>query len=173
MQVIDEAYVAEVIGLPDGAKRIHEWIVRTLHELDTAERVAEACVAQIQPLKRRAEDLLAANNRLVFEKRDLRTEMQAEIDAAHAELDEHRRNGSPDFLEVAGSPEEAAQLLAWFDQRHDLDLSWDATDDLDDCQWRVHQSYGGHNDREWKRICYAPTAIEALRLAHKAFCDGR
>lgn len=172
MQVIDEDYIAGIAALPDGNRRLLDLFTGVLERADTAEQIAKCTVAQIQPLKKRVDQLLDANNRLVFEKRDLRTELQAEIDAAHAELDEHRRNGSPDFLEVAGSPEEAAQLLAWFDQRHDLDLSWDAIDDLDDCQWRVHQSYGGHNDREWKRICYAPTAIEALREAHKVFCDG-
>lgn len=69
---------------------------------------------------------------------------------------------------------ESFRLLEWFDKRHDLDLSWDAIDgDLSECAWRVHQSHGGHNDREWKLISHDETAIGALRKAHKAFCDGR
>jgi hypothetical protein len=75
---------------------------------------------------------------------------------------------------VAGTPEEALQLLEWFNKRTDLDLSWDAVEgDLSECAWRVHQSQGGHNDREWKLVCYHTNAVEALRLAHKVFCDGK
>lgn len=184
IQTIDEAYIAQIYNLPDGPKKLLDWFTSMLEQRDTAEAIAKACVAQTMPLNRRIEDLLAANNRLVFEKRDLRTELQAEVDAAHAKLDQHR--GMGDFLEVQDTPEEASQLLAWFTMRTDLDLSYQY--DLEPHQiprplmkgggipeqgWVVHKSHGGRNDREWDMVALEETAIEALRAAHRAFCDGR
>jgi hypothetical protein len=94
--------------------------------------------------------------------------------------------GSVDFLEIEGSAEEAAQLLAWFSTRTDLDLAYKydleprdipkalmKPGPLPEQGWTVHKSHGGVNDREWDMVALEATAIEALRTAHRAFCDGR
>lgn len=183
MQVIDEDYIAGIAALPDGNRRLLDLFTGALERADTAEAIAKCTVAQIQPLKKRVDQLLDANNRLVFEKRDLRTELQAQIDAAHAELDQHR--GMADFLEVQDSPEEAAQLLAWFGKRTELDLVYEHEIEpssippmlrealIPESGWLVHKRHGGRNDQEWTLVAIGQAPIEALRRAHKAFCDGR
>lgn len=226
MQVIDEDYIKHMYALSDGPARLLGWVTSLIEERDTAQAIARAAANNVKPLVRQNEDLQAANTRLVFEKRDVRFELQAEIDAKAAELDSHRATPKlekpaigmlhevewaatedlgeggtaracpmcsgieaeghmphcrlaallygPPFITLAGTPEEAARLIEWFDKRHDLDLSWDAIDnDLSDCAWRVHQQHGSVNDREWKLICHGDTVLDALRAAHKAFCDGR
>lgn len=75
----------------------------------------------------------------------------------------------PDFLEVQDTPEEAAQLLAWLDKRHDLILAYGKG------KWRIHLETMDAKDPEWTCLHSSgwDSPIEALRAAHKAFCDGR
>lgn len=193
MQVIDQDYLREMVALPDGFARLERWVHGLIEDRDTSEQIAKCVVAQVAPLKRRVVSLLEANNRLVFDKRDVRVELEAQLDAAHAELDGYRAGPivsdavlDPAFLEVAGTAEEAQQLIEWFTKRTDLDLSYQY--DLEVRQipqhlltpgpipeegWTVHQRSGSVNDREWHMISLESTAIAALREAHKAFCDGR
>jgi hypothetical protein len=90
-----------------------------------------------------------------------------------------------EFLEVQDTPEEAAQLLDWFGKRTELDLKFEHELTFDmipptlrssgtpESAWLVHQEHGGRNDREWTMVAMGQTPLEALREAHKAFCDGR
>lgn len=91
IQVIDEEYIGEIMALPNGAERMTRWVGEMISRAENAEAVAQACIEQVKPLRRQNEDLQTANTALVFAKRDLRTEMQAEIDAAYAELDRLRK----------------------------------------------------------------------------------
>jgi hypothetical protein len=90
------------------------------------------------------------------------------------------------FLEVEGTAEEAAKLLEWFADRHDLDLAYKydlepgwipkhlmKPGPIPEEGWCVHQERGGRNDREWTMIALEATPLAALREAHKAFCDGQ
>lgn len=95
MQIIDERYVQAIIDLPDGARRITEWVHGLIGERDTADAVAKACVDQIAPLKRQCADVRSALNHEIQVRRDQRIELQAEIDAAYAELDAWRRGEKP------------------------------------------------------------------------------
>lgn len=95
MQVIDQGYLRAMVALPDGYERLERWVHSLIAERETAEAIAKACVRDIQPLRRQVEHLQAANSQLVLDRRDLRTEMQAEIDAAFAELDQWREGARP------------------------------------------------------------------------------
>jgi hypothetical protein len=181
MEIIDEDYIRARFELPHGPARLVAWITSLIEQRDTAEEISKCCVAQIKPLKARAQSLLEANNALVDGKRDLRFELQAEIDAAHAELDGHRAAAGPRAETI-----EAAKLLEWFADRHDLDLAYKydlepgwipkhlmKPGPIPEEGWCVHQERGGRNDREWTMIALEATPLAALREAHKAFCDGQ
>lgn len=146
MQVIDEDYVRGIAELPDGIERLTRWVHGLLDERDTAQVIAKACVEKLQ--------------------RDLKVDVTvSQFKHEHIDL---------------------ARLLEWFDKRHDLDLKY--VYDMEPSHipkallkpgpipeegWCVHKEHGGRNDREWTLISFEATALEALRAAHKAFCDGQ
>jgi len=87
MHVIDRAYIGGILDLPDGAERLERWIRALIEERDTAERIAKACIKEVEPLRQRRDELLAVLAHETQVRRDQRIELQAEIDAAYGELD--------------------------------------------------------------------------------------
>ena len=90
MQVIDEDYIRGIAELPDGWTRLKDWFGSMMQQRDDAQAIALMCVRQTKDLKRQNRDLQAANTREVHARRDQRIELQAELDAAYAELDHLR-----------------------------------------------------------------------------------
>jgi hypothetical protein len=242
MQVIDEDYIRNVFALPDGPTRLLGMITGLMNERDTAQEIARAAANNVKPLVRQNSDLLNANNRLVFEKRDLQRKLdnlmtvwpsrratqhdvgrQSESPGTFAMLKELEWSGAtsdkygdlvaacPVCETERGNAElakphtedcrlakilmalpeppvagEAGSLLAWFDKRRDLDLSYVRDMEpshipqgvlkpgpIPDQGWAVHRKEGGWNDREWLLISFEESAIGALREAHKVFTDAR
>lgn len=176
MQVIDEAYVRELLALPDGTERITRWIFSMIDEKDTAQAIASMCAKQVREPPTNFLEVAAT-----AAPGTATTSIEAFATATTA--DSLTNSG---FLEVEGTPDEAAQLLEWFSKRTDLDLKY--VYDMEPSHiplhllkpgpipeegWCVHQEHGGRNDREWTLISIEGSAIGALREAHKAFCDGR
>ncbi|HEU4958999.1 MAG TPA: hypothetical protein VFT56_01210 [Sphingomonas sp.] len=92
---IDDAYLRRMVELPGGWAHLFDLVTAFQLERDTARAIAAAVVRDAEPTRRRIADLLAANSALVQEKRDLRHELQAQIDAAHTELDQYRAASPP------------------------------------------------------------------------------
>lgn len=90
IQMIDAQYFEELAKRPNGFRIIADMSFAAAQRTVTAEAIAMAVINEVAPLRQRVDQLLAANTALVQEKRDQRFEMQAELDAAHAELDEWR-----------------------------------------------------------------------------------
>jgi|GEM_PF-1341755 len=75
IQALDKPYLQAVAALPDGWDRIVAMLHGLADDRETAQAIAKATVAQIEPLKRRCDELLAANNREVDARRALRREL--------------------------------------------------------------------------------------------------
>ncbi len=102
--------------------------------------------------------------------------------AGHGSVPVVFKTESTDLMVVGGPPTDregpATELLDWLETRTDLDLSWnDAIDSADHPDthegWVVHQKNSHALGPEWSLVAIGATPYEAIREAHKAFCDGR
>lgn len=172
MQVIDEAYVRQLLALPDGVERVTRWIFSMIDEKDTAQAIASMCAKQVRKPPTDFLDVTAT-----VAPGTATTSIGAFATATTA--DSLTNSG---FLEVADTPDEAAQLLEWLGKRRDLDLVYDYAIESDriphaimkpgpipDQGWVVHRLYADASTL----VSIGATPTEALREAHKAFCDGR
>lgn len=66
-------------------------------------------------------------------------------------------------VDAAVSPSE--DLLDWFAEHLNLELSWGAEDEESDAFWRVHRRNGGVNDREWALVAIGQNPAQAIANA--------